>query len=161
MAREQIKLKPFEPTIEWWRHFLAAHKCEELARQFADDGCWSDVKKAYKLGQIPDAVAEAAIEAVAQCDRKHSFLAFTVMRIIGPRDELIDKIAQSENAEAAYAYCRQFGDDLRLRAIVRDKGDEKTAFYYCRDVANVPEVARVILKGRNESIRRRFAREVR
>ena len=160
MAKEQVKLKPFKPTIEWWRHFLAAHKCEELAQQFADDACWSDVKKAYDLGQIPVAVAEAAIEAVARCDREHSFLAFTVMRIIGPREELIDRIAQSGNAEAAYAYCRQFGDNSRLRAVVRDKGNEKTAFYYCRDVANDPDVARVVLRGQSESIRRRFAREV-
>lgn len=161
MAKAKAKLRPFEPTVEWWRHCLDTYGCSELARQFGDEACWSDVQKAYQQGQIPGVVVEAAVDAVGRCDRRHSFLAFTVMRIIGPREELIDKIAQSENAEAAYAYCRQFGDQPRLRAVVRDKGDEKAAFYYCRDVANVPEVARVVSKGRNAKLKTRFTREVR
>ena len=161
MANATVKLGPFEPTAQWWRHCLETCGCSDLARQFSDDACWSDAQKAYNRGEIPKEVVDAVVDAVAHCDPKHSFLAFTLMRIIGPREELIEKIVASENAGAAYAYCRQFGDHPRLRAVVRDKGDETAAFYYCRDVANDPEVARVVLKGHNTSVKARFSREVR
>lgn len=161
MDTKKLQLMPFEPTIEWWRHCLEACGYNNLAEQYGDQACWSDAQKAYKKGRIPEAVVDAVVDAVARCDAKHSFVAFTLMRIIGPREELIDKIADTENAQAAYAFCRQFGEHPRLRDIVRDKGDEMAAFYYCRDVANDPDVARVVLKGRNGKAKARFSREVR
>ena len=133
----------------------------KLAQQYSDEACWSDAQKAYQRGQIPEAVVEAVVDAVTNCTPEHSFIAFTLMRIIGPREELIDKIVCSQNAEAAYAYCRHFGDHAALRPVVRDKGNERLAFYYCRDVVNAPEVARVVLKGRDAKIMSRFQREVR
>jgi|GEM_PF-2271001 hypothetical protein len=161
MDTKKLQLMPFEPTIEWWRHCLEACGCGELARQFADDACWDEILKAHKKHQVPEVVIEAAVAAIARCKPEHSFIAFTLMRIIGPREELIDKIIVSENAQAAYAFCRQFGDHAKLRAVVRDKGDETAAFYYCRDVANDPDMARVVLKGHNAKLKARFTREVR
>lgn len=160
MTKNKIKLDRFEPTIQWWRHCLEEHGCHDLAKRFEDDACWDAILKAHKEGSVPEAVIEAAVAAIADCEDRHSFIAFTLMRIIGPREELIDKIARSKNAEAAYAYCRHFGDHATLRPVVRDKGDERLAFYYCRDVANAPDVARVVLTGSDAKIMTRFHRDV-
>jgi hypothetical protein len=152
-------MRPFEPTIEWWRDCLDEHGCADLAREFADDACWDSILKAHKKAKVPPAVIEAAVAAIAQCAPEHSFIAYTLMRVIGPREELVDKIIESENAQAAYAYCRQFGDDRRMGAVILGARDEMAAAYYCRDVRDDRDLHALVERGRDGVAKRLIRRE--
>lgn len=154
-------LRPFEPTIDWWRHCLNACGRADLARDFADDACWASIALAHKRQAVPQAVIEAAVHAIARCAPEHSFVALTLMRIIGPREELMAKIAECQNAQAAYAYCRQFGDHSGMRAVILAARDRMAAAYYCRDIRDDRELRTLVETSADSPAKRLISREAR